>query len=55
MDKYKILRDYGSEGFKFDDEEFNTVKEAVKVAINQNYYAPFIIVKLINWEAEETN
>lgn len=50
--KYKILRDYGVyEGMKFEDQEFDTVDEAVKHAIGMNHCTPFLIVKVINWEA----
>lgn len=51
--KYKILIDYGSyEGMKFPtDEEFETVDEAVKMAIGLNYGSPFLIIKVIDWEA----
>jgi hypothetical protein len=55
-EKYKILFDYGAhEGFKFQDEEFDTVAEAVKHAIDLNYCTPFLIVQVINWEAKEKN
>ena len=50
---YKILFDYHSEGFKFQDEEFETVAGAVKHALDLNYSTPFLIVKVINWEANE--
>lgn len=51
--KYKILFDYGAyEGFKFQDEEFNTVAEAVKHAVGLNYCSPFLIVQVIDWEAK---
>ena len=51
--KYKILRDYVSEGFVFDDKEFETVDSAVKSALESSYSAPFLIVRIINWEAKE--
>lgn len=46
---YRILDDYGIyEGMKFHDEiEYKTVAEAVKVAVNSGYGAPFLIVKVI--------
>lgn len=51
---YKILIDYGTEGMKFwDDKEYPTVNEAVKVAVTVNYTNPFYIVKVIEWQAEE--
>jgi len=52
--KYKILWDYGGyEGFKFHDNEFDTIDEAVKEAVSQSYSARWIIVRVINWEAKE--
>lgn len=51
--KYKILIDYGSEGFKFDDGEYQTVDEAVKKAITLIYSNPFYIVEIIDWEANK--
>ena len=48
--KYRILFDYHSEGFKFEDGEFETVNEAVKKALTLNY-APFLIVQVIEWDA----
>ena len=51
--KYKILRDYSSENFVFDDEEFETVDSAVKHALASGYSSPFLIVRIINWEAKE--
>ncbi len=50
--KYKILFDYHTEGYKFQDEEFDSVAEAVKNAIELNYSAPFLIVQIIEWEAK---
>ena len=42
--------DYGShEGYKLQDEEFNTVEEAVKHAVAMNYSTTFIVVE-IHWE-----
>ncbi len=51
MEKYKILKDYHTEGWHFDEGEFLTVNEAVKAAVEANYGNPFLIVKIINWEA----
>lgn len=48
--KYKILRDYGSEGYKFDDKEYTSVDVAVKDAIASNYGVPFLIVTIIKWQ-----
>lgn len=50
MRDYRIMFDYGShEGYKLQDERFETVDEAIKHAVAMNYSAPFIIVT-INWE-----
>lgn len=51
--KYKILIDYDIEGFKFQDEEFETVDAAVKSAILLNSSFPFLIVQVIDWEAKQ--
>lgn len=53
--KYKILFDYGIEGFRFEDKEFDTVTESVKYAIELNYSTQFLIVSVIEWEAKEIN
>ena len=50
--KYKILFDYHTEGFQFQKEEFETVAEAVKHAIDLSYSNPFLIVQVIDWEAK---
>ena len=49
--KYKILWDYYSEGHKFHDGEYDTVGEAVKVAVNAHYSTPFLIVHVVEWTA----
>ena len=51
--KYKILFDFGSEGFQFEKEEFDTVEKAVKQAIDltKYYCSPFLIITIINWQA----
>ncbi len=51
--KYKILFDYRTEGFKFQDEEFESVSKAVKHAIDLNYCSPFLIVQIVDWEATQ--
>lgn len=52
---YKIIHDYGGyEGMKFyDDKEYSTVAEAVKIAVDCGSYTKFLIVKVIDWEACE--
>jgi len=50
---YKILRDYGTEGFQFDDEEYESIDAAVKDATKMSYGSPFLIVKIVDWEAKE--
>lgn len=52
MEKYRILFDYHSEGLKFEDDVFYTVSEAVQHALDLNYATPFMIVKIIEWEAK---
>ena len=51
--KYKIIRDYTSEGWSFDDREFDTVEEAVKFANSESYSAKWLIVNVVEWEAKE--
>jgi hypothetical protein len=51
--KYEILRNYGTEGFKFDDPEFDTVDEAIKHAVASNFCTPFYIVS-VHWKPEIT-
>lgn len=50
--KYKILFDYRTEGFKFDDEEFENIDDAVKQALARNNCTPFLIVQVVDWQAE---
>ena len=54
--KYKILYDYRIEGFKFDDDEYDTLAMAVKDAVVRScsYAVPFLIVQVIDWEAKIT-
>ena len=49
--KYRILFDYGTyEGMKFyDEQEFETVDEAVKFAVGLRYSTLFLIVKVF-WQ-----
>lgn len=51
MCKYKVLIDYYTEGFRFEDEGFETVDDAVHHGSNNTSY-PFLIVKVIDWKAE---
>lgn len=53
--KYKILFDYRTDGYKFEDEEFDTIAEAVKHAIDLNYCIPFLIVQVVEWQAVKTS
>lgn len=54
MRKYKILFDYGAyEGCKFQDEEFTSVRDAVKHAVELNYATKFYVVEVIDWEASQ--
>lgn len=50
---YKILMDYGSEGYKLDDKEFITINEAIKYATKYSYGNEFLIVKIIDWQVIE--
>lgn len=50
---YKILYNYGTEGYKFYEDEFYNVRNAVAKAIELNYCVEFTIVKIIKWEAIE--
>jgi len=52
--KYLILIDYGSDGWKFEDEEFDSLDLAVKTAQHKTYGNAFKIVTIINWEAKQT-
>lgn len=48
--KYRILYDYGAvEGNKIDDEEYDSVDEAIKAAVAKNYCTIFRIIS-IEWE-----
>ena len=49
--KYKILVDFGPEGFKFEKEEFDTLDEAVKMAVHLYYCHTFLIVNIVDWKA----
>ena len=53
MNKYKVLWDYGTEGYSFADEGFDTIVEAVDYAVRLNYSVPFLIVQVIDWFATE--
>ena len=55
MAKYRILFNYHTEGFSFEDESYETVSAAVKAAMDKNYATPFLIVQIIEWEANEMN
>lgn len=50
---YRVIRDYYTEGWKFADEQFETVEGAVSYAVKSGYSAPFLIVKVIDWKAIE--
>ena len=59
--KYRILHDWGSEGHGFYEDkqrgisgEYETVAEAVKAAIELNYSPKFLIVEIVEWEAQIT-
>lgn len=48
---YSIFFDYGSEGYKLQDEKFDSIAEALDWAIKQNRCAPFIIAEIIDWKS----
>jgi len=50
---YQILVDYGSDGWSLNDEKFTLIDEAVKYALKSNWSAPFLIVKVVDWQAFE--
>ncbi len=51
--KYRVLFDYYSEGMKLQDEEFDTVDDAVKWAVGNSNGSPFFIIRIIDWSADE--
>ncbi len=52
--KYRVLIDYGMEGFKFaSDDEFDTVNLAVQFAIKNSFGNTFLIVHIVGWAAVE--
>lgn len=51
--KYRILYDYGSGGRSLSKEEYDTIDEAVKIAIGG--YSDFLIVTIVYWEATTEN
>lgn len=48
---YSIFFDYGSEGYKLQDEKFDSIAEALDWAIKANRCAPFIIAEIIDWKS----
>jgi len=50
---YKILVDYGHDGWRFQDEKFLSVGDAVKYASENVFYNKWLVVLIINWEAKE--
>ena len=49
--KYRILYDFGSEGFKFEKGDFDSINDAVKKAIDTNRFVPFLIITIVDWQA----
>lgn len=49
MEKYRVLFDYGSEGFQFDEKEFETIDIAVKYAVSTGNHVRFLIVQVV-WD-----
>ena len=52
--KYQVLQNLQSEEYSLGTEKFETVHEAVTHALKGNYGHPFLIVKIIDWEAVAT-
>jgi len=51
--KYRVLVDYGVyEGMKLQDEDFDSVNEAVQWAIGMNFGRNFKVIQIITWEAK---
>lgn len=54
--KYKIMFNYGVEGYKFHEKdegeiaEFDSVGEAIDFAMELGYSSPFIIVQVVDWK-----
>ena len=53
--KYRILFNCGTEGYIFQEEEFETITQAVKYAVELCYPTPFLIVQIVDWEVLETS
>lgn len=54
--KYKILFDFGSEGFRFEKTAFDDIEKAVKQAIelSRQNCSPFLIVTIVDWKVIES-
>ena len=50
---YRLFIDYGTEGWRLDESEYKTVDLAVRGSMAASYGHPFVIVKVIDWEAKE--
>ena len=46
--KYKILYDFGSDGFRFEKGEFDSIDVAVKKAML--HHPQFLIVTIMDWQ-----
>ena len=51
--KYKILLDYGSEGYRLEKTEYDVLDNAVKIAVDltRSHCSQFLIISIIDWEA----
>jgi hypothetical protein len=47
---YKILKDYGMEGWSFEDKDYPTAEEALNDAMKYDSGSKFLIVKIIEFE-----
>lgn len=50
--KYRVMFDFGIEGYSLQEGEYETVDAAVKAAMSLSYSTNFIIVQIIEWEAQ---
>lgn len=51
MSKFRVLLDYGSDGFSLAEDGFSTVDEAIRYAV-KNYTSPFLVVE-IAWSYDD--
>lgn len=49
--KHLVLIDFGTEGWRFEDPQFDTIDEAVKYAAKVARGNNFLIVLVVDWKA----